>query len=59
MADNRGGKSNRGLASADEETRQRVASLGGQASHKNDNQSGSDNNRGSNRGNTGGRNKNR
>ncbi len=27
----------RGLASADEETRQRVASEGGKASHKNDN----------------------
>lgn len=29
-------KSNRGLASADEETRERVASEGGKASHKND-----------------------
>jgi hypothetical protein len=28
---------NRGLTSADEETRQRVASEGGKASHKNDN----------------------
>ena len=27
---------NRGLASADEETRERVASEGGKASHKND-----------------------
>jgi len=28
---------NRGLASADEDTRERVASEGGKASHKNDN----------------------
>ncbi len=33
MADN---KSKRGLASADQETRERVASEGGKASHKND-----------------------
>ena len=39
MIQNNDGNSNgdnRGLASADEETRERVASEGGKASHKND-----------------------
>jgi hypothetical protein len=48
------GKSKRGLASADEQTRKRVASLGGRSSHKNDDQSGSESGRkGENRGNSG------
>ena len=36
MVQNDDSNDNRGLASADEETRERVASEGGKASHKND-----------------------
>jgi hypothetical protein len=40
---NRGSNSNRGLASADEQTRSEVASKGGKAYHEKRGQSGSDN----------------
>ena len=51
MAQNNQDNSKRGLASADEETRQRVAREGGKASHSGGNKSGGD--RGQSEGNEG------
>jgi hypothetical protein len=47
MAENKEGKSTRGLASASKKTRQEVARLGGQAYHEKRGQKGSDSNRAS------------
>lgn len=42
MASNRSGKSKRGLASASEATKERVAKMGGEAHHEKRGQHGSD-----------------